>query len=143
MLRRYRAPSLVRELDRLQREMNRMYESGSRYRIAPSFPAINIWTNPEGAIVTAEVPGVNADNIDISVVGDTLTISGKREPGEFDETEGYHRRERGFGSFSRSIQLPFQVEGNQVEASFKKGVLEITLPRAEADKPKKISVKTA
>jgi HSP20 family protein len=132
----------MRELDRLQREMNRMYETGSRFRVAPSFPAVNIWTNPDGAIVTAEIPGVNTEDIDISVVGDTLTISGRREPRELDESEGYHRRERGFGSFTRSVQLPFQVEGNNVEASFKKGVLEITLPRAEADKPKKISVKT-
>ena len=80
------------------------------------------------------------DKIEISVVGDTLKVSGSRTPEDVGEGK-YHRRERSCGRFARSFQLPFQVEGDAVEASFERGVLHINLPRAEADKPKRIEVK--
>ena len=108
---------------------------------APCYPAMNVWTNENGAVVTAELPGFEPQSIDISVVGDTLSVSGNRAADDVGEAR-YHRRERGCGRFTRSFQLPFQVEGDAVEAAFEKGVLRITLPRAEADKPKKIAVKT-
>ena len=143
MYRRYSIPTVWREMDRLQREMNRLYEVSypSRYRPAPSYPAVNVWSNEEGLQITAEVPGVAPKDIDISVVGDTLTLSGIREPDELREGTHYHRQERGYGNFTRSIQLPFSVNVGKVEASFKNGVLEIVLPRAEEDKPKKITIK--
>ena len=141
---RYGYMSPWREMDRLQREMNRLFSDVStRSRVAPSFPAMNVWTNQEGAVVTAELPGVNPDNIDIAVVGDTLTLNGERQPEELHEGEKYHRQERGFGKFTRTFQLPFQVESDKVEANFEKGILYISLPRAEADKPRKITVKSA
>jgi HSP20 family protein len=141
---RYGYMSPWREMDRLQREMNRLFSDVSgRNRVAPSFPAMNVWTNQEGAVVTAELPGVNPDDIDIAVVGDTLTLNGARQPEELQEGERYHRQERGFGKFTRTFQLPFQVEADKVEANFEKGILYISLPRAEADKPRKISVKSA
>lgn len=149
MLRRpffdYGVTSPWREMARLQREMNRLFDAFSLAggRTAPSYPAMNVWTNDEGALITAELPGIDPDDIDISVVGDTLTLSGSRQPEELQEGETYHRRERSFGKFSRTFQLPFQVEADQVEASFKNGVLSISLPRAEQDKPKKIVVETA
>lgn len=135
-----------REIERMQREMDRLFTGfyGSpRFQTAPSFPAMNVWTNQEGAVITAELPGVNPEDIDISVVGETLTLTGSRQPEELKEGEKYHRRERGYGKFTRTFQLPFPVEATKVEAIFEKGVLHISLPRAEADKPKKISVKTA
>jgi HSP20 family protein len=70
-------------------------------------------------------------------------LTGKRVPEELKEGEKYHRRERGYGRFTRTFQLPFHVEANNVEAVFEKGILQISLPRAEADKPRKISVKAA
>lgn len=145
MYRRFRTPSVWQEMDRLQREMNRLFNdySSSGRRPATGYPALNVWTNPESAILTAELPGVSPDNLDINVVGETLTLSGEREPEQVPEEARYHRRERGFGRFSRTIQLPFQVDSGKVEARFDKGVLHVTLPRAEADKPKKIQVKTA
>lgn len=133
-----------REMERLRREMNRLLsDTPSRYRInmAPAYPAMNIWTNEEGAIVTAELPGVKPDDIDVSVISDTLTLSGRRDAPECGEDVRYHRRERGCGSFTRTFQLPFLVDSGKVQAEFEKGVLHITLPRAEADKPKKITVK--
>ena len=135
-----------REMERLQREMNRLFADSFSLaggRTAPQYPAINVWTNEDGAVITAELPGVNIEDIDISVVGDTLTLNGTRQPDKLEEGEKYHRRERNYGNFNRTFQLPFHVEADKVEAIFEKGVLHLSLPRAEVDKPKKITVKTA
>lgn len=144
MYRRFRTPSIWRELDRLQRDMNRLFNSYSPYSLntAPSYPAINIWEKEDSQIVSAEMPGVHIDDIDISVEGDTLTISGMRQSDMMPEGARYHRRERGSGDFRRSIQLPFAVDSEQVKANFNDGILTIDLPRAEANKPKKITIKT-
>jgi len=139
---RYGYTSPWREMERMRREMNRLFSSASSSRAAPSYPAMNVWTNQEGAVVTAELPGLSPEDIDISVVGDTLTVNGARQADENEDAQ-YHRRERSFGKFSRTFQLPFQVEGDRVQASFEKGILYISLPRAEADKPRKIEVKAA
>jgi HSP20 family protein len=131
-------------MDQLQREMNRLFDSTSKGRVfnSPSYPAINIWTNEDGQVISAEMPGVHPDDIDIDVTGDALSISGERKPDEVAKDAYYHRRERSYGLFSRTVQLPFMVDTNKVEASFKNGVLLINLPRAEADKPKKIAIKS-
>jgi HSP20 family protein len=141
----YRRPSAWREMERLRREMNRLFETGSfgGLRRAPSFPAMNVWTSEDGLIVTAEIPGVEIGDIEISVMNETLTLSGQRTPDEVGEGVRYHRRERGYGRFTRSLQLPYPVNAENVEATFKNGVLYITLPRAEEDKPRKITVKGA
>lgn len=145
MYRRYRIPSNWREVDRLQREMNRLFENYSpgRARSAAGYPAMNVWASEEGLKVTAELPGLSTDDLDISVVGQTLTVNGLRKRDELPEEARYHRQERGYGKFSRSIQLPFTVDVKNVEATFKDGVLYIDLPRAEEDKPRKIAVKVA
>ena len=149
MYRRYRIPTVWRDMDRLQREMNRLFEDYSpmRLRTAPSYPALNVWSNEEGLLVTAEVPGVSQQDIEVNVIGETLTLSGARKPDELPEglKEGarYHRQERGYGKFSRTLQLPFPVTVEKIEANFKNGVLSIRLPRAEEDKPRKIAVKSA
>ncbi|MBN1220234.1 MAG: Hsp20/alpha crystallin family protein [Anaerolineae bacterium] len=140
----YRSP--WQEMQRLQREVDRLFSDTFTMaggRTAPSYPAINVWTNEEGAVVTAELPGINPGDIDISVVGDTLTLSGDRKPEELDEGNKYHRRERGYGKFNRAFQLPFKVETDKVDAIFEKGILHLSLPRAEVDKPRKITVKSA
>lgn len=144
MYRTFRTPSIWRELDHLQREMNRLFNgySSSRMRIAPSYPAINIWVNEDGQVVSAEMPGVHVEDIDVSVEADTLTIRGTRRPEELPDEVSCHRQERKFGDFSRSIRLPFAVNAEQVEADFKNGVLTLTLPRTPADKPKKITIKS-
>ena len=104
---------------------------------------MNIWTNEDGAVVEAKLPGVSPEDIDISVEGQTVTIAGSRAQEALEDDERYLRRERRFGNFSRSFELPFSIEASQVEATFKNGILNITLPQAEADKPKKIAVKSA
>lgn len=144
MYRRFRRPSIWQEMDQLQREMNRLFDANNKERVftAPSYPAINIWTNEDGQLISAEMPGVNPDNIDIDVTGDAISISGERKSDDVVRDATYHRRERSYGSFSRTIQLPYMVDTKKVEASFKNGVLIISLPRAEADKPKKITIKS-
>jgi HSP20 family protein len=143
MYRRFQRPGILQEMDQLQREMNRLFNAASHGRVlnTASYPALNIWANEEGQIVSAEMPGVHPEDIDIDVTGDALSISGERKPDEVAKEARYHRRERSYGSFSRTVQLPFMVDTNKVEASFKNGVLLITLPRAEADKPRKIAIK--
>ena len=129
----------------MQREMSRMAHAFApeRSRSAAAFPAINAWTDDDFEVVTAEVPGVDPNDIDVNVVGDVLTISGQRSAEDPSEEARYHRRERVSGEFSRSIQLAFPVDAESVSASYENGVLRIELPRAEADKPRKISVKAA
>ncbi len=121
-------------------ELNRAASRG----IAPQpgeFPLINIWTDGDGAIVTAELPGFDPANVEISVTGKTATIRGERKSEDAGADEQYHRRERWCGRFSRSIDLPYTIEADKVEARFAKGVLFLTLPRAAAEKPRKIAVK--
>ena len=135
-----------REIEQMQNDMDRLFNRIARYdrpAVAPEFPAINVWANEEGLVVTAELPGVNPNDIDISVVNETLTLSGMRQPDTLEEGDKYHRRERRHGKFSRTFQLPFAIEADNVEAVFENGVLHVSLPRAEAEKPKKIAVKAA
>jgi HSP20 family protein len=142
MLRRRFVPHMWDEMDRLQREMNRVFETFDRtWTPAAGFPAMNVWMNEEGAVVTAELPGVNVKDLEINVVGETLTLSGERKPVELPKGAVYHRQERGQGKFTRTIDLPFNVDSGKVQATLEKGILRILLPRAEQDKPRKILVK--
>ena len=143
MYRRFRMPNIWHEMDQRQQEMNRLFESsfGRRLLSTPGSPAINIWTNEEGQVIRAEMPGFNPSDIDISVSADKFILSGEWNLDSAIEDAQYHRRERSYGKFSRSIQLPFMVDPNKVDVSYKKGVLEVKLNRAEASKPKKITIK--
>jgi HSP20 family protein len=128
------------EVQNLQREMNRLF-SGFTQPFSHEFPPINVWLSKDDAVVSAEVPGIDTGKIDISVVADTITISGLRDKDELKEGESYHRQERSYGNFTRTLQVPFQVDAGRVEAKYDKGILRITLPRSEAAKPKKVTVR--
>jgi HSP20 family protein len=130
-----------REMQRLQNEVNRLV-SGVTQSVGQDYPPINIWMGGDDVIVTVEMPGVDTANVDISVIGDRLTLSGSRDIKPLKEGESNHRQERNYGRFSRTIQLPFNVEAAKVDAKYDKGILKIALPRAEADKPKKIAIKS-
>ncbi|MBA4421020.1 MAG: Hsp20/alpha crystallin family protein [Anaerolinea sp.] len=141
--RRSSIPGFLRDMLRFQDQMNRIFDAsmtGSSYQ-SDAMPAMNIYTTTEDTVVTAEVPGVDIKDLEISVVGNNLTISGSREAEFTDENTTYHRQERTCGYFSRGIELPLPVEADKAEASLVNGLLTITLPRAEADKPRRISVK--
>jgi len=132
-----------RELRQLQREMNRLL--GSRSAVAPTStaaPAVDVWQTENGAVLTAELPGLDQEKLDISVFGDTLTLKGERTADEFQNDTKFHRRERPTGSFIRHVKLPFRVDAQKTEAKYERGVLTITLPQVEEDKPRKISIKS-
>jgi len=130
------------EMARLQQEMNRLFEDFD-FGTRRAFPAVNIWTNDDSAVVTAELAGVDKNDIKLSVVDQSLVIEGSRKAEQLKEGETYHRQERGTGDFKRAIQLPFPVNADKISAQLKNGVLSVTLPRAEEDKPRKIEIKTS
>ena len=140
--RRFEIPSMWEEMNRLQREMDQLFNTIDRRPWPAAFPAMNLWLNDEGAVVTAELPGVDVKDLNINVTGETLTLSGERKLEDLPKGSVYHRQERSVGQFTRTIDLPFSVDGARVQATLEKGVLRILLPRAEQDKPRKILVKT-
>jgi HSP20 family protein len=109
---------------------------------ASEFPLVNVWVNADEAVLTTELPGIDAKSVEISIAGKTVSLRGSREPEPEAEGRIYHRRERWYGQFSRTIELPFNIESAAVEARFRKGLLQVTLPKAPADKPRAIKVKS-
>ena len=103
-------------------------------------PAIEMFEKEDKFVVKAELPGMKEEDIDISVVGDTLTIKGERKAESEVKEEDYYCCERSYGSFSRSIALPSSVDAKKIEAGYEDGVLEVSLPKAPEVKPKKIAV---
>ena len=135
------------ELDRMKRQMDLLSEGLSRgvWRepAAGVFPLMNVTEDQNNYYVRAELPGLKGDDLDISVTGDTLSIAGERKIAPEDEKATYHRREREAGRFSRIVTLPAPVDTGKVEAGCTNGVLQVTLPKAEAAKPKQIAVKAS
>ena len=103
-------------------------------------PAIEVFEKEDKFVVKAELPGMKEEDIDVSVVGDTLTIKGEKKAETQVKEEDYYCCERSYGSFFRSIALPSTVDAKKIEASYEDGVLEVSLPKAAEVKPKKISV---
>jgi HSP20 family protein len=152
--RRERAPVRREEQDSflsfrqdMDRMFDRFFESSA---LAPwgeewsgFAPSVDVVETDEEVKVTAELPGLDAEDVDVTLSHNTLTLKGEKHQEHEEEGEGYYRSERSYGSFQRSIPLPSTVETDKAEASFSKGVLTITFPKtaAETDK-KKITVKT-
>jgi len=131
------------DLVRLQQEMDRLRQRALRpiaRRGARVFPSVIISATEEKLMVRAEVPGMNPEDLNISVSGDTLTVQGTRFTDEELEGGQYHRRERESGDFSRAIRLPAAVDGDRAEATYVAGLLAISLPLQEAAKPVEIPV---
>ena len=130
------------ELRRMQSEMNRLF-GGFTAATARDFPPINIWMGENSVVVTADLAGVTADDVNLNLQEDVLTLGGKREPKIQQENVNWQRRERTYGAFSRAVQLPFRVDPDKVQARFDNGILEVELERLEADRPKKIEIRGA
>ncbi len=106
-------------------------------------PAVDILETGDNLVIRAEVPGVERNAIDVKVEDNTLILSGERlREAETDDTQAY-RRERVYGSFVRSFTLPKTVDAARITAEYKNGVLEVTIPKAEEAKPRKIDIKVA
>jgi HSP20 family protein len=132
----------VIEMQRAQADLNRMFGT-MRFYPPPEFPLLNLWTNPEGAIVAAEVPGVISEDLDITIRRDTITLRGTRKGEPTDDSVVVQRRERVIGPFARNIVLPFRVDADKASAKFERGVVTLTLPRPSEDKPRRISIARA
>ncbi|MBM4079684.1 MAG: Hsp20/alpha crystallin family protein [Planctomycetes bacterium] len=143
-----------REMQRLGREMRKAFgEYGQhlpdaiRAAVLPfvgPFPPVNVSTTPEAVVVRAEVPGVDIKDLEITVVGDGLTIAGIRREDPALANASVHRQEREFGCFSRVIALPAKVDATKTpDASYKDGVLTVVCPKAEEAKPKRVEVKAS
>ncbi len=156
------AMEAFRPFESLRREVDRLFEDFSLnpFRLPlrrPAFdlepfwqpdswvaqPAINLVEHEKAFEMTAELPGLDEKNVEVSVANGVLTVKGQKEEEKVEKKEDFHLRERRFGSFARSIRIPEAVEADKIEAGFKNGVLKVTLPKkAEAQKPvKKIPVK--
>jgi HSP20 family protein len=137
----------VNALLTLQRELEQVFNNPFGLDLGLSgrgvFPAVNVFRDPQGAyVIRLETPGVSPEYLNIESQGRTLTISGRREA-TTPNGGSFHRRERGSGQFSRSLQLPADLDLNQAEASCKHGMLTIRVPKKEEAKPRQITVKTA
>jgi HSP20 family protein len=132
--------SLRDEIDRLFESPLSWFENGSQPFSGGWVPAIDVYEDKDHVFVRAEVPGMKKDEIDISLHEGVLTLSGERKlEKEYDKAQS-HRVERFVGRFQRSITLPHPVEAKNVRATYKDGILAVTLPKAEEAKPKQISV---
>jgi HSP20 family protein len=105
-------------------------------------PAFDVAETEDEVIVKAELPGMAVEEIDITLTDGLLTIKGEKKREKEDKKENFHRIERRYGSFSRTFSLPVEVKADGIDASYKNGVLTVTLPKAEETKPKRIEVKS-
>jgi len=123
-------------LANLQDELERLFESPMRGWA----PALDVHEDKENFTIRAELPGMKREDIEVSVQDGALVISGERQEEKVNEGTEVHRRERYSGRFSRALTLPTAVAGDKVTATYKDGVLTVTLPKAEEAKPKRITV---
>jgi HSP20 family protein len=128
-----------REMESLMERLNGAAGDGS---MAGVFPPINVSEDRDHYYVRALIPGIDAAQLNVSVVNQTLAVSGTRESSE-EEGVSYHRRERAEGAFRRSVTLPASFEGARVGAKYADGVLTLTLPKPDAAKPRRVTVETA
>jgi HSP20 family protein len=135
----------ARELDSLQGDMNRLFdrffENGRTNGSARRWiPAMDLVETEDNLVLRADLPGMSEDDLNIEIKDGVLTISGERKARHEEKGEGFHRVERSFGSFSRSLSLPDGVDANGVAADFRDGVLEVRIPKPEETKPTRVAI---
>jgi HSP20 family protein len=135
----------IRELDSLQGDMNRLFDrffegrapnGGSRRWI----PAMDLVETNDALVLRGDLPGMGEDDVDIEIKDNVLTVSGERKSENEEKGEGYHRVERAFGRFSRSLNLPQGIDAEKVEANFDNGVLEVRIPKPAEAKPTRVQI---
>jgi HSP20 family protein len=139
-----RVSSVFEELDRMRRQLDRVFDAdaGTPGGLLGSgvFPQINLTEDAERFYLRAELPGVKADEIQMQATGKNLSISGERKIESENEGVRYHRREREAGKFSRIIAMPTDIDPDRIEAKMENGILTIRVPKAEAVKPRQITI---
>jgi len=131
----------------IQREMNRMFDGFFRgindeeTSLSTWSPAVDVAEHDDVYVVKVELPGVNKDDVKVTIESNILTIRGEKKQEKEVKKENYHRVERSYGSFQRSFTLPSTVKSDKIDAAYKDGILTIAVPKAEEAKPKQIYVK--
>jgi HSP20 family protein len=134
-----------REMDALRREMDRIWDRFSGEKPAEWSggewtPSVDVSESQDKIVVKAEAPGIDPKGLDISLSNGVLTLKGEKKKEREEKGENYHLVERGYGSFSRSVRLPAEVAEDKVKASYKDGILTITLPKSERAKERAIKI---
>jgi HSP20 family protein len=133
-----------RELDTLQTDLNRVFDSffGGRANDATPrwIPAMDLVETGDHLVLKADLPGLDRDDVGIEIKDGVLTVSGERKTEHEDSSNGYHRVERAYGRFSRSLSLPEGVDADQVQADFDQGVLEVRIPKPAERKPHRVQI---
>ena len=139
----HRVPEFWGEMNRLNREMGRLFGEAASAERSGVFPPLNVYDDGESVVVRAEIPGLDPASIEVNASSKSLTIKGDRPKQTGDEKLSFHRRERGYGKFNRSLTLPQEVNPDKVRADYRAGILEVVLPKSEDIKPRKIDVRQA
>jgi HSP20 family protein len=135
-----------RELDSLQSEFNRLFDSflgtgsGADHRARRWVPAMDLVETDDHLVLKADLPGLSKDDVSIEVKDNVLTVSGERKAEHEEKADGYYRIERAFGGFSRSLNLPTGVDAEAIDADFVDGVLEVRIPKPEERKPRRVAI---
>jgi HSP20 family protein len=137
----------LREFSTLQNEMNRLFNTvfdtpapAGNGGMRRWMPAMDLVESGDHFVLRADLPGLSEEDVNIEVEDRVLTISGERKAEHEVNKDGYHRIERAFGAFSRSLTLPEGIDAEAVQASFDRGVLEVRIPKPEERKPRKITI---
>jgi HSP20 family protein len=128
------------EMDRLCREMNDLLSDFHHTGGAATYPLINVYDDPDAIVITAELPGMTKDKVNITYVDGVLTLSGKLEPLASVKEMAVVRQERSIGRFEKTVRIPTVVRQEKISASFTDGILTVTLPKSEEAKPKTIRI---
>jgi len=144
----FRELAPFKEFERMRRDMDRLWDSffegGLRRKTEGAgewLPSLDVSETKNELVVKAEVPGMDPKDIDISLSDGMLTIKGEKKQEKEEKEADYHLVERSYGSFTRSVQLPKEVQSEKINASYKNGILKITLPKSEEAKKKEIKIK--
>jgi HSP20 family protein len=125
-------------------ELSRTWPFGSLFETpradAGGYPKVNAWKDNDHVVLTAELPGVDAAALEVTVHNNVLTLAGELPARAKEEGETYHRNERAYGKFSRQFRLPFRADGAKTKAELKNGVLQVTVYPLAEDQPKQIAV---
>ena len=135
----------ARELDTLQGEVNRLFDtffggSPANGRSRRWVPAMDLVETEDALILKADLPGLERDDVNIEIKDHVLTVSGERKSEYEEKTDGFHRVERAYGGFSRSLTLPDGVAADKIAANFDKGVLEVRIPKPEESQPQRVEI---
>jgi len=143
---------MIRNLMTLQDRMNRLFDEtfpvrqrnlgeDQEFFASEWTPAVDIYEDENAITLKADIPGIDPNNLDIRVEGNTLHMRGERKHEKETKRENFHRIERSYGSFVRSFTLPHNVQSDRIEATYKNGELKVTLPKTEEARPKQIKIK--